>query len=108
MKSVSSHDFEDVADNEYDAAVKGNHKYRYIFDISVELNTIQKNLSILTIFQLLNRWISRCTSTAGNRIHQNDGIYISGFRLLFSSNLITYCSKTSFLLNILFNFKIFI
>ena len=40
MKSVSSHDFEDVADNEYDAAVKGNHKYRYIFEILVELGRI--------------------------------------------------------------------
>ena len=26
MKSVSSYDFDDVADNEYDAAVKGNHR----------------------------------------------------------------------------------
>ena len=25
LKSVSRHDFEDVADDEYDAAVKGNH-----------------------------------------------------------------------------------
>ena len=41
MKSVSSHDFEDVADNEYDAAVKGNHKYRYIFEILVEFNDKQ-------------------------------------------------------------------
>ena len=40
MKSVSSHDFEDVADDEYDAAVKGNHKYRYNLEILVELNTI--------------------------------------------------------------------
>ena len=43
MKSVSSHDFEDVADNEYDAAVKGNLRYWYIFEILVKYYTGESN-----------------------------------------------------------------
>ena len=55
LKPVSRHDFEDVADDEYDAAVKGNHNPDIFLKYWLNSkNIIQKNLNISKLLSTLN------------------------------------------------------